>query len=206
MVRHARPAPLRRDDGHYAPVVGINHVAIAVRDMAATHEFYTEAMGFELRKTVVVPREGGGFARHVFYSTGSDEDQLIAFWDLANDPTAPAEFETDISRGLGLDPLINHLAFQATDVDDLVAKRQHWIDRGHTVLEIDHGWVHSIYTEDPDGIYVEFAVVTSGFTDADRVRAAELLVADDPVPDDDEPVVTLHSPGADPVLLSGATA
>ena len=67
--------------------MGFHHLALATRDLKATHEFYTGAMGFELVKTEIVPKEDG-FARHVFYSTGSDTDQLMAFWDLSNDPGA----------------------------------------------------------------------------------------------------------------------
>ena len=182
--------------------MGINHLAFAVKDMAATHAFYTESMGFELVKTEIVPKEAGGFARHAFYSTGSDEDQLIAFWDLANDGGAPAELKTDICRDLGLEPLTNHIAFQADDVDDLMAKKQHWLDQGHTVLEIDHGWVHSIYTEDPDKIAVEFAVVTRAFSDADRAEAEALLFAESPEPAGDAPKAWLHQPGeAEPMVL-----
>lgn len=185
--------------------MGINHLAFAVKDMAATHAFYTESMGFELVKTEIVPKETGGFARHAFYSTGSDEDQLIAFWDLANDVGAGTDFKTDISRDLGLEPLTNHIAFQADDVDDLMAKKQHWLDHGHTVLEIDHGWVHSIYTEDPDKIAVEFAVVTRPFTDEDRTEAAALLFAEAPTPSTEKILATLHQPGVEePMVLMGA--
>ena len=158
--------------------MGVNHIAIAVKDIAATHRFYTRAMGFSLVKTEVVPQRGG-FARHAFYSTGSELDQLIAFWDLSNVPL-PGELRTDICRDLGLDPLTNHLAFSADDVDDLMRRKDRWLEQGHDVLEIDHGWVHSIYTEDPDGIAVEFAVVTQPFTEADAREAEELLFAKNP--------------------------
>ena len=61
-----------------------HHVALATRDLDATHRFYTEAMGFELVKSVVAPtRRPGGWAKHVFYDTGGDG--LIAFWDLHDD-------------------------------------------------------------------------------------------------------------------------
>lgn len=172
--------------------MGMSHVAIAVKDIQATHRFYTEAMGFELVKTEIVPKEGG-FARHVFYSTGSANDQLMAFWDLSNDPGA-GEFSTDISRDLGLDVLTNHLAFSADDLDDLEARKQRWLDHGLTVLEIDHGWIASIYTEDPDGIAVEFATLTRPFTEADAEEAKALLDAADPPMSSDEPRVEFHVP------------
>lgn len=187
--------------------MGINHLAFATKDMAATHRFYTESMGFELVKTEIVPKEAGGFARHAFYSTGSDDDQLLAFWDLASDEGAGTEFETAVNTGLGLEPLTNHTAYQARDVDDLIAKKQRWLDNGHTVLEIDHGWVHSIYTEDPDGNAVEFAVVTRAFSPEERAGAEALLFAATPTPTEDAPSAWLHSPGEDePIVLMEGNA
>lgn len=170
--------------------MGISHIALAVKDIHATHAFYTEAMGFSLVKTEVVPKEQG-FARHLFYSTGSDVDQLIAFWDFSN-VEGIGELKTDIGRDLGLDRGTNHLAFQADDVDDLARRRDRLRANGHDVLEIDHGWIHSIYTEDPDGIMVEFATLTKPFTEADAVEALELLNATDPEPSPDKPLMRIH--------------
>lgn len=170
--------------------MGVSHIALAVKDMAATHRFYTEAMGFTLVKTEIVPRNGG-FMRHAFYSTGSAVDQLMAFWDLSGVPGV-GELTTDICRDLGLDPLTNHIAFQADDLDDIARRKQRWLDHGHDVVEIDHGWVHSIYTEDPDRNFVEFAVITRPLTDADRDEAVELLFAESPPMSTDEPAVSFH--------------
>jgi catechol 2,3-dioxygenase-like lactoylglutathione lyase family enzyme len=174
--------------------MGVSHIALVVKNMAATHRFYTEAMAFDLVKVEIIPKTEG-FARHVFYSTGSATDQLIAFWDFAAMPGA-AELRTDICRDLGLDPLTNHIAFQADDLDDIAIRKQRWLDFGVDVIEIDHGWIHSIYAEDPDGISVEFAVVTRPFTDADAAEAQELLVATAPPPSPDEPIISFHQ--ADP--------
>lgn len=170
--------------------MGVSHIAIAVKDIEATHRFYSEAMGFTLLKVEVVPQHGG-FARHAFYSTGSGADQLIAFWDLANVPLE-REWKTDICRDLGLDPLTNHLAFSADDLDDLARRREHWLAGGHDVLEIDHGWITSIYTEDPDGIAVEFAVVTREPGEADAAEALELLRAERPQPSPPPLKVVVH--------------
>ena len=79
--------------------MGVSHIALAVKDIEATHRFYTEAMGFELVKVEINPQKGG-FARHVFYSTGSSKDQLIAFWDLSNVPGSgswSAAFRLDLT-------------------------------------------------------------------------------------------------------------
>lgn len=172
--------------------MGISHIALAVKDLEATHRFYTDVMGFDLVK-VEIAKMRGGKARHAFYSTGSPDDQMIAFWDLREVPGMEDGYETDISRGLGLDPFVNHLAFQADSLDDLAARRARMTDAGQTVVEIDHGWIQSIYTEDPDGNVVEFAIVTEAFTEADAEQALDLLTAADP-PFAPEPAVTLHEP------------
>jgi len=170
--------------------MGVSHIALAVKDIEETHRFYTEDMGFDLVKVEIVPKVGG-FARHAFYSTGSSEDQLIAFWDLANVPGMESP-RTDICLDLGLEPLTNHIAFQATDLDDIERRKRRWLDFGRDVLEIDHGWIHSIYTNDPDGITVEFAVLTRPFSEADASEALRLLRAEAPPISPDEPIIQVH--------------
>jgi catechol 2,3-dioxygenase-like lactoylglutathione lyase family enzyme len=154
--------------------MAFHHVAIATRDLEATHAFYTEAMGFTLDRVVAAPSPERGWARHVFYDTGDGE--MIAFWDLHDDPEI-ADFDPSISRGLGLPTWTNHIAFGADTLDDLAERRRRWVDHGHDVAEIDHGWCTSIYTMDPNGIMVEFCCTTAVTTDADRADAAHKLTA-----------------------------
>jgi catechol 2,3-dioxygenase-like lactoylglutathione lyase family enzyme len=174
--------------------MGVHHLAFVIKDVEATHRFYTEAMGFELLKVEVVPY-GDGVARHLFYSTGPKRDQLMAFFDLSCVPNA-GELKTDISRDLGYRAGINHLAFSAEDEADLIRRRDRWLAFGRDVLEIDHGWIHSIYTEDPDGIAVEFAVVTKEPTERDASEALELLRAERPAPSAPPVKVEWHRTGA----------
>ena len=174
--------------------MGVNHIAIAVKDIEATHRFYTEAMGFELVKVEIVAK-GEAFARHAFYSTGSERDQMIAFWDLSR-LVDPAALKTDICRDLGLEPLTNHLAFSASDVPDLMRRKERWLGLGYDVLEIDHNWIHSIYTEDPDGIVVEFAVMTQEFTEQDSAEALDLLRAENPPASPEPRKVKIHKASA----------
>jgi catechol 2,3-dioxygenase-like lactoylglutathione lyase family enzyme len=153
--------------------MGVHHMAFGTRDVEATHRFYTEAMGFELMK-VEVGKTDGGWAKHLFYSTGEARDQMIAFWDL-HDPTLPADWSAAISTGQGLPVWVNHLAFSAADLDDLARRRERWLAHGHDVMEIDHDWCVSIYTQDPNGILVEFCTLVRDFTAADRADALRLL-------------------------------
>jgi catechol-2,3-dioxygenase len=43
-------------------------------------------------------------------------------------------------------------------------------------MEVDHGWCHSLYYLDPNGIMVEFCRDTPGF-EPDPDRAHEMLTA-----------------------------
>lgn len=151
--------------------MGYHHVAVATRDLAATHRFYSGPMGFTLVK-VVSGKTEGGWSKHLFYDTQGNG--LIAFWDL-HDTTIPAEFDPAISTGLGLPVWTNHIAFDATDLDDLASRRQRLLDHGVDVMEVDHGWCTSIYARDPNGIMVEFCTTTQAFTEADRQEALKLL-------------------------------
>jgi catechol 2,3-dioxygenase-like lactoylglutathione lyase family enzyme len=83
--------------------MGYHHLALATRDIKATHEFYTAAMGFELVKVAVGPAGKRGFAKHLFYDTGNGE--LIAFWDLHDPDLAPdwVARDRDRSRPAALD-------------------------------------------------------------------------------------------------------
>ena len=153
--------------------MGVHHLAFATKDVDATHEFYTAAMGFELVK-VEVATMADGWAKHLFYSTGPARDQMIAFWDL-HVPELGDDWSADISRGQGLPPGVNHLAFSADDLEDLAVHRDRWLANGLDVLEIDHDWCVSVYTQDPNGITVEFCTLTRDFSDADKARALELL-------------------------------
>jgi catechol 2,3-dioxygenase-like lactoylglutathione lyase family enzyme len=159
--------------------MGFHHVAIATRDLEATHRFYTEAMGFALVKTVVAPTpEGGGWARHLFYDTGNGE--MLAIWDLHDDDHIPPDFSPAISTGLGLPSWVNHIAFAAADLDEIARRRDRWLALGHDVVEIDHGWCTSVYCDDPNGIAVEFCTSTRAFTDREHAEAATVVAAAKP--------------------------
>ena len=167
--------------------MGFHHTALATRDLMATHKFYTEHTGFELVKVVAGATEGG-WAKHLFFEITHDE--YIAFWEL-HDETIKASWSPAISTGQGLPMWVNHLAFRASDLNDIAAKRDRWLQHGHDVMEIDHGWCTSIYTVDPNGILVEFCTTTKAMTQADREEALQLLM--DPAPPlETPPQVVVH--------------
>jgi catechol 2,3-dioxygenase-like lactoylglutathione lyase family enzyme len=170
--------------------MAFHHVALATRDLGRTHRFYSEAMGFELAKVVVAPTGSpkGGWAKHVFYDTGNGE--LFAVWEL-HDEAIATDYPTAISTGLGLPEWVNHIAFDAPDLEALAACTRRWQQQGIDVVELDHGWCRSIYATDPSGILVEFCCSTRALDEDDRREALRLL--EDPSPALEEmPEVTFH--------------
>jgi catechol 2,3-dioxygenase-like lactoylglutathione lyase family enzyme len=173
--------------------MGYHHIALATRDIEATHAFYTEAMGFELVKAVVAPTENeGGWAKHLFYDTGGDG--LLAFWDLHDDKIG--DFDPAISTGAGLPVWINHVAFHA-EPDMLDSRRQRWLDQGIDCMEIDHGFCVSIYAVDPNGILVEWCADSRPLDQTDREQA--LAILRDPNPTMETPPAPTFHRAARPV-------
>ena len=182
--------------------MGFHHVALATRDTAATHRFYTDVMGFELVKTVAAPTPTGGWSKHFFYDTsgvtGAGESAncdngMMAFWEI-HDDTIDAAYSVDINTAAGLPWWVNHIAFDAPTMADLERHRDRWRNHGHTVLEVNHDFCVSIYIRDPSGNMVEFCHTVRDFTPDERARAVELV--SDPAPELDrgDPAITLWQP------------
>jgi len=143
-----------------------HHVAIAVKDVDKAHKFYTEVMGFELRKVVKRQSPDGGWTKHIFYSNGQ-EDGFFAIWDLRGLQDAGLK-DDDWNGGL------------SAGVGQLEAHKQRWLDLGYHTLEVKHEFIHSIYTRDPDGTLVEFTFDTAPLTLEDKLEAIELMADNTP--------------------------
>ena len=178
--------------------MGFHHVAVAVKDLRATHAFYTTAMDFKLVKVVVNKTEHGGWAKHAFYDTGSGG--LMAFWELHDDVIGD-DWRPGLSIGLGLPNWVNHLAFDAIDLDGLERHLQRWRSHGITVVEIDHDFCRSIYADDPDGTLVEFCTTTRAFSSEELTQAEERLIGE-VAEFDPEPKITFHHPLEPAVVAS----
>ena len=169
--------------------MSIHHVAITPKDFDASHRFYTEAMGFPVVAAVKRQARGGaavGWTKHVFYDTG--DGGWLALWDLHLTDLNDDDWRAPISTGLGLPWWINHLAFGVADLAALEERKQHWLSTGLKVSEVDHDFIRSIYTRDPDGNLVEFTTNTRSLDEADRIEALEILA-------DDEPSMVADYPG-----------
>jgi hypothetical protein len=92
---------------------------------------------------------------------------------------------------------INHIAFAVPTADELARRKDRWLAAGRNVLEIDHGWCHSIYTKDPNDNLVEFCLTTGAFTAADRAAAVAALTAIAPAFSKPPPRMETHRAAAE---------
>lgn len=149
--------------------LGFNHIDLATRDMAATRTFYEDVLGFPVVRGDIMEIEDVGQIQHLFFDIGGG--QLIAFMSGENAETFPAEFDTSISRGLGLPDGVYHFAFEAGSPEALAATRDRLEQAGVAVRGIvDHeGWCQSIYFKDPNGLQLEYCCLTRAFETDDAV-------------------------------------
>jgi catechol 2,3-dioxygenase-like lactoylglutathione lyase family enzyme len=160
----------------------IHHLALAVKDFARAHEFYTDTMGFRLVKVVKEPPPDpkmAGWTRHVFYEVTDAESSLFALWDLEHLEGLP-EWRPGISIGTGLPWWVNHVAFECADAESLEGHKKRWLDRGLTVIEVEHDFIRSIYVRDPEQNLVEWACRTRALGSEDVAEAERLLADDEP--------------------------
>jgi catechol 2,3-dioxygenase-like lactoylglutathione lyase family enzyme len=150
----------------------MHHVAYACRDIVATTAFYEDLMGFPLVHTEV-SGEGEHFLRHVFFDTG--DGSCIAFFDLHGVGETP-NWSTSLADPNGVPVWVNHIAFRADrELQESVRERMIAADV-KPLMELDHGWCHSLYYLDPNGIMVELCRDTPGIPD-EAAQAHERLMA-----------------------------
>ena len=151
-----------------------HHLALAAKNIKATHDFYERIMGFELVKVEIAPVASGGWGKHFFYRMDGNDSRFIAFWEL-NDTPNQDDHIYDLNEAANLPPFTNHYSFAVSSKEELQVWKEKWRTEGLSVLEIDHNWCHSIYTTDPSGNAVEFCLTTSQFTPEDRELALAAL-------------------------------
>jgi catechol 2,3-dioxygenase-like lactoylglutathione lyase family enzyme len=175
----------------------IHHLAIAVKDFQRSHDFYTEVMGFELVKVVkAATTGGGGWTSHAFYDTGGGD--LLALWDLGH-AEGLGEWTAGLSTGVGLPEWVNHIAFLCEGPDDLERHKARWLERGMTVVAVEHDFINSIYARDPDGTMVEWTHRVRPLDASDRVEAERLLAETGPGDLTEYPMVVLRPDRSAPV-------
>ncbi len=127
---------------------GLNHLAMVTGDIDNTIRFWRDLLGMRLIVGIGKP----GY-RIYFFEISKDE--CIAFFEWPDvNPIAEKDAGVAIKGSVAFD----HVSFGVETEDDLWKIKDKLNAVGVWVSEIiDHGFIHSIYTFDPNGISVEFS-------------------------------------------------
>ena len=130
----------------------LHHNAYPVENHEATRHFYEDIIGLPLVAAWAERAELYDKERefmHTFYALA--DGSALAFFQMAT-----KEDQEEVGRAVratGLDHIA--LAVDAQTQDEI---KQRLESNGYRVRKVDHGYVVSIYAEDPDGLNIEFTV------------------------------------------------
>ncbi len=134
---------------HYT---GVNHLAMATGDMAVTIRFWRDLLGMRLIAGIGRP----GYRQYFFEIS---ENDMIAFFEWPDAESVPEKDHGVPVKG----PIaFDHVSIGVKTDDDLweikekLEACQFWVSE-----VIDHGFIHSIYSFDPNNIPVEFSTPVS---------------------------------------------
>ena len=127
---------------------GINHLAMATRDIDATIAFWRDLLGMRL-----IAGMGRPGYRHYFFEISKHD--MIAFFEWPDvDPLPEKDHGVPVSGPFAFD----HIAFELAGEEDLWLLKHRLEEAGQWVSEvIDHGFIYSIYAFDPNNIPIEFS-------------------------------------------------
>ena len=127
---------------------GINHLAMVTSDMKTTIRFWRDLLGMRLIAGLGRP----GY-RHYFFELSTND--MIAFFEWPqSEPLPEKDHGVPVTGPVGFD----HISIGVESDDDLWELKDLLETAGIWVSEvIDHGFIHSIYSFDPNNIPIEFS-------------------------------------------------
>ena len=135
----------------------INHLVLNVRNLEASHKFWTEIMGFR-PVAEVRPKPGRPPLRMRFYS-GVDEKGDVNHHDIALAEIPPEDGPNGGPEPWSLyprQPGLNHIAIMWPDRESWLKQVAFLQSRGVPFhRRVNHGMTHSVYISDPDGHGIE---------------------------------------------------
>ncbi len=179
---------------------GINHLAMATGDMDVTIRFWRDLLGMRLVGGLGEP----GF-RHYFFEIS--ESDLIAFFEWPGvEPVEPKKHGQPVKGPFVFD----HISF-GVDTSEALWELKDKLDAAdfNSSDMIDHGFIHSIYAFDPNGIPIEFSWTVEGKNIRDKPIMGDTqptaLAKEGPDPQPDRwPAVTNSTPPAQRTVYAGA--
>ena len=124
----------------------IEHIGIAVKDLAAAQKIFTDILGAAPYKEEVVESEA---VRTVFYQIGESKIELL---QATNPDSAIAKYLDKQREG------IHHIAF---DVSDIQAEIKRLKGLGYTLIHespkdgADHKWIAFMHPKSTNGVLIE---------------------------------------------------
>lgn len=127
---------------------GINHLAMATGDIDATIRFWRDLLGLPM-----VAGLGGANYRHYFFAISPQD--MIAFFEWPDATPIP---EKDHGMPVKGAVAFDHVSLGVVDDNDLWELKARLEGAGFWASEIvDHGFIHSLYSFDPNNIPIEFS-------------------------------------------------
>ena len=121
-------------------IEGFDHVAIAVRDLGASREWYREVLGMERR----FEDEWGDVPTVMCLPTAAG-DECVALFPVEGEAKPPPGRDTVAMR---------HFAWRV-DRANFERAQERFRELGIEFEFADHGPCHSVYIKDPDGHRIE---------------------------------------------------
>jgi len=156
---------------------GINHLAMATGNMDETIRFWRDLLGMRLVAGLGKP----GY-RHYFFQVSNTD--LLAFFEWPDvEPVSKKAHGLPVKGSF----IFDHVSFGVDTQEDLWEIAAKLDAAGFAVSDmIDHGFIYSIYSHDPNGIPIEFSYIVE-----------DIDIRNDPQMKDSAPAFTALE-GADP--------
>ena len=148
---------------------GVNHLAMATGDLDRTILFWRDLLEMRMIAGVGEP----GF-KHYFFEIAPND--LIAFFEWNDVEAAPPRIHGTPVKG----PFIfDHVSFGVEKSEDLWEIKDKLEAAGFACTDVkDHGFIHSIYAHDPNGIPIEFSWPVDGINIHERPILADSAPSD----------------------------
>jgi catechol 2,3-dioxygenase-like lactoylglutathione lyase family enzyme len=148
---------------------GIHHLALITDDMDKTIRFWRDLLGMKM-----LAATGDGRNRQYFFEIC--ENNIISFfqWPEAVNPER---------KHHGVPPTkpmaFDHVAIGVSDDEELDEMKQKLETAGFKVsYKVDHGYFHSIYAFDPNGVPIEFTADVPGRSLREIPRMSDRNIGD----------------------------
>lgn len=136
-------------------IMSAHHVAYRCKDAEETRAFYEDLLGLPLAH-VVRDKAGESEFLHLFFAL--EDGTFLAFFDVAEETSDDIWNMKDGLRDY-------HYAMEVKDHATMMAMADRLKEADVMVFgPIDHGFVHSIYFWDPNGVALEFTCRDEKYT------------------------------------------